>query len=280
MSYDAISSNAGAACGDARVTFCGGTSIPSSPSRLLMETQRAEEGVPVAIAINGQRNASNEGKRRMLASALLGASLIVFILFARTVSDAPAKVVDSSTSGITPVITTGDVLSQIPTGVKNDLNTAYTSNPLYWDPHQRDHVMLAVSPSNENCGSSGKELIRPFYVNSASDGDPSSFKWCDGGTCLLTLEMGGDTLHHDVGYLKLRGCPVKEGYTVPYLRIMKVLMGSYDVLHLGWGACDQGETKCEVGNDIKLTVGECKTLYHPSKPAMKYDVCYHGPGHY
>jgi hypothetical protein len=33
--------------------------------------------------------------------------------------------------------------------------------------------------------------------------------------------MGGDTLHNDVGFLKLRGCPLHEGYTVPYLRVMK-----------------------------------------------------------
>jgi len=41
------------------------------------------------------------------------------------------------------------------------------------------------------------------------------------GTCHLSLEMGGDTLHNDVGFLKLRGCPLHEGYTVPYLRVMK-----------------------------------------------------------
>jgi len=53
---------------------------------------------------------------------------------------------------------------------------------------------------------------------------------------------------------------------------MKVLMGSYDVLHIGWGACGQAETTCEVGPDMELAVGDCKTLAHPSNPAMKYDL--------
>lgn len=289
-----------------------------------------------------------------------------------------AAFLDSSAEGITTPVTTGHALSQITTGITNDLHEAYTSNPLYWDPHKRDHIKLSITPSNEGCGASGKELIRPFYVNSgAQSGAPNSFQWCEGGTCHLSLEMGapcrqfwsrgakrglskkggtvsfphgschrlcvlpgpgygnslclvwllscvvkgggawgvgtarrraraqaslaslfmschcrlgksplppavtgGDTLHHDVGYLKLRGCPVKEGYTVPYLRVMKVLMGSYDVLHLGWGACDAGETNCEVGDDVTLSIGDCKTFAHPSRPAMKYDLCYQGPGHF
>jgi hypothetical protein len=94
------------------------------------------------------------------------------------------------------------------------------------------------------------------------------------------VRSGGDTLHHDVGFLKLRGCPVKEGYTVPYLRIMKVLMGAYDALYLGWGACDAAETSCEVGGDATLAVGDCKTFSHPSRPAMNYDLCYQGPGRF
>jgi hypothetical protein len=32
-----------------------------------------------------------------------------------------------------------------------------------------------------------------------------------------------------------------EGYTVPYLRLINVFIGSYDVLHVGWGACVVGE---------------------------------------
>ena len=38
---------------------------------------------------------------------------------------------------------------------------------------------------------------------------------------------------------------VSEGYTIPYLRVMKVLIGSYSSLYLGWGACDQASrTRC------------------------------------
>ena len=89
--------------------------------------------------------------------------------------------------------------------------------------------------------------------------------------------MGGDKLHYDFGMLRLRGCPLHEGYTVPYLRLMKVLMGSFDTLYLGWGACDQGETACVVGDDLTMKPGDCKTLTHPSRPGQKYDVCYQGP---
>ena len=43
-------------------------------------------------------------------------------------------------------------------------------------------------------------------------------------------------------------------------------------------ACDQGETQCEIGTDISLAPGECKTLTHPSIDDIKFDVCYQGPG--
>ena len=59
---------------------------------------------------------------------------------------------------------------------------------------------------------------------------------------------------------------------------LKSLLASFDVLHIGYGACDQGETQCEIGTDISLAPGECKTLTHPSIDDIKFDVCYQGPG--
>jgi len=57
---------------------------------------------------------------------------------------------------------------------------------------------------------------------------------------------------------------------------MKVLLGSYSTLYLGWGACDQGETNCAVGADATFKPGDCKTLTNALKPEQKYDVCFIG----
>mmetsp|Transcript_10708 Transcript_10708/g.35229 ORF Transcript_10708/g.35229 Transcript_10708/m.35229 type:complete len:235 (+) Transcript_10708:67-771(+) len=208
----------------------------------------------------------------LCAGALLGAAV------SRSAAPAQQKS-DTSHAGVTPIPSLGGALEQIPTGIGSDLNEGFKANPFYFDPHLRDHVKLSVTPSNTGCGEGGKQLIKPFYINSAK-GDAKTFQWCVDGTCHLSLEMGGDTLHNDVGFLKLRGCPLHEGYTVPYLRVMKVLLASYDKMHMGWGACGEAETSCEVGPDVSMSPGDCKTLTHPSKPSMKYDVCYDGPGVY
>jgi len=205
------------------------------------------------------------------------ASMVLCLIYAATAAPVAKTSADTSHAGVTQPITTGEALASIPAGLSNDAVGAYESNPLYFDPHLRDHIKLTVTPSNTGCGSTGKEHIRPFYVNSAA-GDSETFHFCEDGTCHLTLELDGETAHNDVGFLRLRGCPLHQGYTVPYLRIMKSLLASFDVLHIGYGACDQGETQCEIGTDISLAPGECKTLTHPSIDDIKFDVCYQGPG--
>jgi len=37
-----------------------------------------------------------------------------------------------------------------------------------------------VTPSNTGCGEGGKQLIKPFYINSAK-GDADAFPWRDAG---------------------------------------------------------------------------------------------------
>jgi hypothetical protein len=105
--------------------------------------------------------------------------LVTFALAGVAICYGPpsATRLDSSAEGLTTPVTTGHASSQIPTGAVNDLHEAYTSDPLHWDQHKRDHVKLSVTPCKEGCGASSKELIRPFYVNSgAQSGDPSSLK--------------------------------------------------------------------------------------------------------
>lgn len=152
------------------------------------------------------------------------------------------------------------------------------------DSSAHDHVKLRVASSSAGCGPTGEELVRNFYINSAEVSNPSSFAWCgdgaSGGACKLSLELGGPTLHHDIGMLRLRGCPLGLSYTAPYLRIMKVLYASFDVLHLGWGACDGGETVCELGEELTMRALECKTLGHPTLTNLTWDVCHDGPGSY
>jgi len=124
------------------------------------------------------------------ASLFVGA-LVGAVLLTSGSAAAPLRLSDSSKEGVTARVNTGQAITSIPTGIGNDLQHAFKSNPLYFDPTLRNHVKLAVTPSNENCGASGKELIRPFYVNSASqDGDPTTFTFCSTGTCHLSLEMG------------------------------------------------------------------------------------------
>ena len=38
-----------------------------------------------------------------------------------------------------------------------------------------------------------------------SAGSAATFNWCEGKTCYLTLEIGGDALHHDVGIGRIGG---------------------------------------------------------------------------
>jgi hypothetical protein len=150
-----------------------------------MLTESAPDLLPSSRTLTG-------GVRRALAigTALVLGTLVMVGLALGAGSPAASRL-DSSAEGINTPVTMGGALSQISTGFTNDLHEAYTSNPLYWDPHLRDHAKLTITPSNDGCGASGKELIRPFYVNSgAQSGDPSSFKWCEGDTCHLSLEMG------------------------------------------------------------------------------------------
>ncbi|EOD14417.1 hypothetical protein EMIHUDRAFT_451817, partial [Emiliania huxleyi CCMP1516] len=110
------------------------------------------------------------------AGALLGASI--------SRSGAPAKErTDSSRAGKTPIPSLGEALGQIPTGIGSDLSEGYKANPFYFDPSLRDHVKLTVTPSNTGCGEGGKQLIKPFYINSAK-GDAKTFQWCDDGAPL------------------------------------------------------------------------------------------------
>jgi len=186
---------------------------------------------------------------------------------------------DSSSAGRTQVTSVDQAFGAVPDAFGQQATQNFNSiNPFYVDPWARDHVKLSVTPSSVGCGNDGKEFVRPFYVNSA--GSAATFNWCEGKTCYLTLEIGGDALHHDIGMVRMRGCPVSEGYTIPYLRVMKVLIGSYSSLYLGWGACDQAETSCALGADTTLQPGDCKTLAHPTVPSERYDVCYDGQGKY
>lgn len=84
-------------------------------------------------------------------------------------------------------------------------------------------------------------------------------------------------------------CPLGHAYTAPYLRIMKILYASSDDLHVGWGACDGGETVCELARGGVHTAGaaralECANLSqpqpHPAVENLSWDVCYEGPGSY
>jgi len=225
------------------------------------------ESLPLTTGTAVPQQAGGTLKRIVAFCLTLSAGALLGAAISRSGASAKERT-DSSRAGKTPIPSLGEALGQIPTGIGSDLSEAYKANPFYFDPTLRDHVKLTVTPSNTGCGEGGKELIRAFYINSAK-GDAKTFQWCDDGTCHLSLEMGGDTLHNDVGFLKLRGCPLHEGYTVPYLRVMKVLLASYDKLHIGWGACSEAETSCEVGPDVSMSPGECKTLTHPSKPSMK-----------
>lgn len=87
----------------------------------------------------------------------------------------------------------------------------------FGEPSTQDHVKLRVTASSEGCGPTGTEYVRSFYFNSDEQNMTSSFAWCgeeaNGGACRLSLELGGPTLHHDIGMLRLRGCPVGDGYT-------------------------------------------------------------------
>jgi hypothetical protein len=104
-----------------------------------------------------------------------------------------------------------------------------------------EQVRLTVLAHSDGCGNSQDDtsLIRQFFVDSRAE--PTTFHWCPASGCDETLYLGGDTtnsLHYDFGMARLRGCPLQEGYTIAYLRLMKVLLGSFDTLYLGWGACN------------------------------------------
>jgi len=168
----------------------------------------------------------------------------------------------------------GEALEIVGDSFNYESTSTFSSiNPFAPEP-EHNRARITVLAQSDGCGNTHDEssLIRPFFVDSGAD--PSTFHWCPTSGCDEALVLGGDTLHYDFGMVKLRGCPLHEGYTIPYLRLMKVLLGSFNTLYLGWGACDQGETNCAVGADVTMKPGDCKTLMHPLKPEQKYDVCF------
>lgn len=170
----------------------------------------------------------------------------------------------------------GEALGNVGDSFNNDAaNLLNQINPFAPEP-AHDRARITVLAQSDGCGNTHDDssLIRPFFVDSRTD--PSTFHWCPLSGCDEALFLGGDTLHYDFGMVKLRGCPLHEAYTIPYLRLMKVLLGSFNTLYLGWGACDQAETNCAVGADVTMKPGDCKTLVHPLKPEQKYDVCFIG----
>lgn len=185
--------------------------------------QTIPDSLPLVATARTTTPAARDSRQRALALslALSAATLLGILATGETGASLLARdasLADTSRSGETKLVTMGESWDVVADGLKNDLTTAkhVLEQPGgYVEPGWRDHVKLSVTPYSIGCGPSGKELVRPFYVNSDSGKDAlaGSFAWCE-GACKISLQLGGDVLHQDVGMLRLRGCPAKQGYTV------------------------------------------------------------------
>merc|ERR1711939_1230093 len=83
-------------------------------------------------------------RSKLSRSFSTSASMVLCLIYAATAAPVAKTSADTSHAGVTQPITTGEALASIPAGLSNDAVGAYESNPLYFDPHLRDHIKLSV----------------------------------------------------------------------------------------------------------------------------------------